>query len=672
MADRTATSVTRPIRVLHLEDNPLDAELVQHKLDAEGLACDILRVDSQQGFESALAQERFDLIISDFNLPNYDGIRALTHAQVVQPETPVIIISGTMGEEEAVRCLHIGATDYLLKERLDRLAPAVRRAIHEAEAQRKRKETEDALRQREQSLRENEARTSFALAAAGMGVWEIVSGTNRLTWSSTMASVFGLSPEHTPTTSEEFFRLVHPDDRDEVERSASRALRGETASYMGEFRTLWPDGSLHWVDGRAQLSYDADGRPLYLRGVCIDITAKKSLEAQLRQAQRMEAIGQLAGGIAHDFNNLLTVINGIADLDLARARPDSELRRDLQEIRDAGQKAATLTQQLLAFSRRQILQPQVINLNTVVHEMENIVRRVIGEDINLLVIPSERLGSIKADRGQIEQVIANLVLNARDAMPHGGKLTIETQNVDIDPAYARDHNILVDPGAYSVLVVSDDGTGMDDATRRRIFEPFFTTKDPGKGTGLGLSTVYGIVKQSNGFIWVYSEVGAGTSFKVYLPLVEGVVSDDRRSPTVVATHGTETILIVEDLAGLRSLVRRMLESAGYTVLTAASGDQAVLLMENYKDAVQLMVTDVVMPGMSGRKLAERLERTRPGMKVLYMSGYTDDVVVRNGVLEAGMPFLGKPFTAAALLRKVREILDAEPVCRPAVPAELAG
>jgi two-component system cell cycle sensor histidine kinase/response regulator CckA len=329
-----------------------------------------------------------------------------------------------------------------------------------------------------------------------------------------------------------------------------------------------------------------------------------------------------------------------------------------QEIRRAGERAAALTRQLLAFSRKQILQPEVMNLNTVVVEMESLLRRLIGEDIDLVVVPTQSLGNVKADAGQIEQVIVNLAVNARDAMPEGGKLTIEMLNAEIDEQYARLHGVAVKPGPYVMLAISDTGIGMDEVTRAQIFEPFFTTKGPGKGTGLGLSTVYGIVKQSDGFIWASSEVGRGTNFKIYLPQVAEMVGS-KRSPPVASAHGTETILIVEDVGELRLFAKRLLESAGYTVLTAASGEEALQLLEGQEQQVHLVVTDVVMPGMSGRTLAKRSDGTRPGMKVLYMSGYTDDVVVRHGILDKSMPFLGKPFTIAELTQKVREVLDAE-------------
>ncbi|HEY5475942.1 MAG TPA: PAS domain S-box protein [Tepidiformaceae bacterium] len=388
-----------------------------------------------------------------------------------------------------------------------------------------------------------------------------------------------------------------------------------------------------------------------------DITERVQLEAQFRQAQKMESVGQLASGIAHDFNNLLTVINGMSELLLAQVNQDDPMRADVQEISRAGERAATLTRQLLAFSRQQILESRVLDCNMIVSGMESLLGRLLGEDIELVVKLTQGVGRVKVDPEQIEQVLSNLAVNARDAMPQGGQLTIETENVTTDQDYARQHGVAVPPGPYVLLTVSDSGVGMDEATRARIFEPFFTTKGPGKGTGLGLSTVYGVVKQSLGFVWVYSEVGRGTSFKILLPQVTEAAGTDRPEPAVASSTGTETILLAEDNAGLRKLATRVLEPAGYTVLGTASGEEALRLLERHEEPVHLLLSDVVMPGMSGRQLAERIAETRPGMKVLYMSGYTSDTIVRHGVLEARVPFLNKPFTGAALLRKVREVLD---------------
>src|SRR5437588_817846 len=381
-------------------------------------------------------------------------------------------------------------------------------------------------------------------------------------------------------------------------------------------------------------------------------------EEQLRQSQKMDAIGQQAGGVAHDFNNLLTAICGHSELTLKRLAPDDPLHRPLEQIKKSGERAVALTRQLLAFSRKQILQPKIIDLNQIVVDMNKMLQRLIGEDIDLLMGLAADLGKVKADPNQIEQILLNLSINARDAMPRGGRLTIETSNLDLSEEFSHDH-VSVPPGQYVMLAVSDNGCGMDAETQAHIFEPFFTTKEVGKGTGLGLATVYGIVKQSEGTIWQYSEVGRGTAFKIYLPWAEApmkeleVEADDRES-----LQGTETVLLVEDEEVVREMATEILRDAGYHVLEAKHGPEALILGRRHSGAIHLMLTDVVMPQMSGRELAEQLTLLRRDMKVLYMSGYTDDAIVHHGVLEEGTAFIGKPFTPGALTRKVREILDA--------------
>jgi PAS domain S-box-containing protein len=412
------------------------------------------------------------------------------------------------------------------------------------------------------------------------------------------------------------------------------------------------------VSGRAVCN---DERKTAFELFAEDVTERRALEQQLQQSQKMEAIGRLAGGIAHDFNNLLMVISGYSEFLLDRLGPDPALRGPAQEIAGASQRASSLTRQLLAFSRKQMLAPKILDLNGVVTENLKMLTRVIGEDIDLVMVPAPALGAVRADAGQIDQVIMNLAVNARDAMPSGGKLTIETSNVSLDEEYARFHAPLR-PGDYVMLAISDTGLGMDSETQSHIFEPFFTTKGP-KGTGLGLSTVYGIVKQSGGYIWVNSEPGKGTSFKIYLPRIA-----ERAEPAqVVAANesaftepGTETILLAEDEANLRYLARQFLEKQGYKVIEAADGAVAMQIAVAHEGVIHLLLTDVIMPGMNGRELAQRISEIRPQTKVLYMSGYTENVIGHNGTLDAGVRLLQKPFTLRDLKSKVREVLDSTP------------
>jgi signal transduction histidine kinase/TusA-related sulfurtransferase len=388
-----------------------------------------------------------------------------------------------------------------------------------------------------------------------------------------------------------------------------------------------------------------------------EVTERNNLEEQFIQAQKMEAIGTLTGGIAHDFNNLLTTIIGNADMALMAAGKDDPLREDLEEIKAAGNRAAAMTRQLLAFSRKQVIQPCVLCLNEVVIGLEKMLGRLIGEDMNLKAIQESALWNVEADPGQMEQVIVNLVINARDAMPRGGNLTIETANVDLDEAYFNGHGVKKMPGSYVMLAISDTGIGMDEETRSRIFDPFFTTKEKGKGTGLGLSTVYGIVKQSEGYIWAYSEPGQGTTFKVCLPKVEKDVVLVEKA-TIDTMEGSETVLVVEDDDSVRKMTRKILQRFGYEVLDARDGEEALKVIKEYEGPIQLMLTDVVMPGMSGRDLSDSMQALRPEVKVIYMSGYTDDAIGHHGVIDPGVNFIEKPFTPESIARKVREVLEA--------------
>jgi signal transduction histidine kinase len=520
--------VKPPLRLLLLEDNPVDADLITATMTEGGLLCQSHRVDTRQDFVAALKEEQIDLILADYSIPGFDGFTALTLARQHRPEVPFMFVSATIGEDLAIDAMHQGATDYILKQRLGRLVPSVQRALREVEQRAERQRAEDALEQSEK---------------------------------------------------------------------------------------------------------------------------------QFRQAQKMEAVGRLAGGIAHDFNNLLTVIMGYSQVLSTELGPDHPLRSKIEETQKAGERAAGLIRQLLAFSRKQSMDPKVLSLNTVVTNLESMLRRLIGEDIRLVTKLDPGNGHVRADQAQLEQVLMNLVVNARDAMPKGGILTVETAQVELTRSPVH-HLRPLAPGPYVKLSVSDTGCGMDRQTQSHIFEPFFTTKEEGKGSGLGLSTVFGIVTQCGGGIDVASRVGHGTKFDVYLPSVEsGVLTATLPQDVGEPKRGTETILLVEDDPSVRNLVRDELRKLGYRVLEAKNGVEACLVATQQTGALDLLLTDVVMPGMGGRELAQHLSVIKPDLKILFISGYIDDVGLHAGHEEGSSSFLQKPFTPEALARAVRELLD---------------
>jgi two-component system, cell cycle sensor histidine kinase and response regulator CckA len=881
----------RPIHVLLVEDDPNDAELIIRELQRTGFDPQWQRVDTEADYLDHLTDD-VELILSDYSMPQFDGLRALNLLKQRGFDLPFIIISGTIGEVVAVEAMHAGAHDYMMKNNLARLGPAIMRELFEIENRRARRRVETALRESEDRYRDlvehshdlicthdlegrilsvNRAavdllgydmesllnahirdilfpavrhqfddyiaelkKTGIAKGlltirtkAGEKRIWEytntlrtdgvaapIVRGRAhdvteqrrteqalkdseselRALFAAMTDVILVLDAEgrylkivsadptnlykppveligktlhdvlpkqqadhflthiHKTIDSEQMHRLeysmqigdaevwfdgsISPMSKNSVlwiarditeRKQAVDALRKAEEKYRGIFENAvegifqsTPDGifisanpsmarllgfaspeeliasrrnihTQHYVDPncRAELEQrlaeedvaagveceiyrkdgskiwsienirairDSSGAVVYYEGSIEDITDRKALEEQLRQAQKMEAIGQLAGGVAHDFNNLLTAIIGYSELAIMEVPADSRLQFNIKEIKMAGERAASLTRQLLAFSRKQVLQPKVLALNVVVSEMGKMLRRLIGENIDLQIKLQPELGSIKADPGQIEQVIMNLVVNARDAMPGGGELTIETQNVYFDEENARQH-IAISPGPYVMLTVSDIGTGMDEQTQKRIFEPFFTTKETGKGTGLGLSTVYGIIRQSGGNISVASRVGRGTAFKVYLPRIDGGAQRKEVVESTASLRGSETILLAEDEAIVREITLKVLQDYGYNVLAAANGDAALLIGEHFSGPIQLLLSDVVMPKMGGHELADRLMPLRPEMKVLYMSGYTDSAIVHQGVLNEGIQYVQKPFTPASLVRRVREVLD---------------
>ena len=799
------------IRILMVEDDPQDAALAEREVRRTDIFCTFRRVESRDGMVEALREFTPDVIITDHSLPAFSARDVLQVAQQRSPGTPVIIVSGRLGDEPAVQYLQAGAVDYIVKDHLHRLGPAVLRALdtkHSREAQARAHQLQAATYRIAQvamstpGLQDllpavhlivgelmpaenfyialydaasdllsfpyvvDEHDTDFSSKKPGKGLTEYVLRTGQallvtpevqaeleqrgevnlvgapsIDWLGVPLKIGDrtigvlVAQTYAPRVrygerEKEILQFVSTQVAMAIERGRADAeLRGSEArlkaiidaaldavitmdgdglvrswSLQAERVFGWPAaeavgrrlsttivppryrdaherGLAHFhasgegpvLNQRIEITgLCRDGReipveltitPVRVEGAWLfsafvrDISERKLLEAQFRQAQKMEAVGRLAGGIAHDFNNLLTAITGYADLALEDLRKDDPMRQDVEEILRAAHRAAALTRQLLAFSRQQVLAPRVLNLNDVVQSAEKMLRRLLGEDIELEAVLAPDLGRLKADAGQLEQVIVNLAVNAGDAMPTGGKLTIETADAEMPETRVRELTT-VPAGRYVMLAISDSGTGMDEETKARIFEPFFTTKEQGKGTGLGLATVYGIVKQSGGFIWVYSEPGHGTTFKIYLPRVEDAA--DAPAPPVgpvEVPRGTETVLVVEDEEAVRALARTALTRKGYHVLEAANGGEALLLCESEPMLIHLLVTDVVMPGLSGADLAQRLALLRPGMKVLFISGYMDRAAARHGKMQPGAAYLEKPFTLDALARKVREVLD---------------
>jgi PAS domain S-box-containing protein len=492
------------------------------------------------------------------------------------------------------------------------------------------------------------------------GIWEMEVPSFKITFvSNQMEAILGFPMEKWLQETDFWVQHVHPEDRADVIVRCRKAI-AEGRDYSFRYRALAANGKTIWLQDIVRVVRDDHGRIRQLRGVMVDVTEHQQLEEEFRQAQKMEAVGRLAGGVAHDFNNLLTIISGYAQLAQDVLGTDHAVRPYTDEILKAGDRASALVRRFLAFTRRQSMEPQVLDLNNVVKGTDKMVRRLIGEDIEIVTELAPELGMIRSDPAQLEQVIVNLAVNARDAMPNGGRLIIETANVDLDQSYAGAHPSVAS-GSYVMLAVSDTGSGMDAHTRERIFEPFFTTKEKGKGTGLGLATVYGIIKQSEGNIWVYSELGVGTTFKIYLPRV--IASVETPQPVIIPAsnpQGSETILLVEDEESIRLLVLGILRSRGYTVLEAGRPLDALEISRTFDRPIHLLFTDVIMPQMSGREVAEQISAARPDTKVLYMSGYTDQAIAHHGVLNPGVPFLQKPFTPEALAQKVREVLDMIP------------
>jgi len=633
----------KPLRVLMVEDSEDDALLVLRELRAAGYDLTHARVDTAAALEAALDRHPWDLVIGDYSMPHFSGTAALAMLRQRGLDVPYICVSGTITEELAVAAMKAGAHDYVTKGQLKRLLPAIERELREAQGR--------------ATLRATEASFATLVEHAPVGIYRSSPEGRFLSVNAAVVRMLGYE------TAAEVLNLDMA--RDVYADAAERQRLVERDTYSDRqydnVEATWKrrDDRLLTVQLSVRAVRNAAGRVDYYETFVRDVTDQRRLQQQVLQSQKMEAVGRLAGGVAHDFNNLLTVITSYSDLLLEDLAPGDAKRDDLEQVRKAADGAAALTRQLLAFSRQQVVEPRVVSLNTVVEGLQKILRRVIGEDIEVTIALAPDLESVRADVGQLEQVLMNLVVNARDAMPTGGRLTVETANVEHDPEYARDREAAA-VRRFAMLAVTDTGCGMDEATKARIFEPFFTTKETGKGTGLGLATVYGIVKQAGGFIWVYSEPGQGTSFKIYLPAVDATAERTTAAATTPAPRGTETVLLVEDAAAVRAVTKQILERQGYTVLEAPDGEVGLRLAQRHRGVIHLLLTDVVMPRVGGRELAEQLTRLRPDVKVLYASGYTDDSVVRHGILESGTAYLQKPFSPESLARKVRDVLDAPP------------
>jgi two-component system cell cycle sensor histidine kinase/response regulator CckA len=631
-----------PLRVLLAEDSEDDAALLVRQLRRNGYRPTWQRIEDPTAMRAALDTSPWDLVISDSSMPQFSAAAALAILQESGLDVPFIIVSGTIGEEAAVAAMRAGASDFLLKNNLARLVPVIERELRDGNVR-------AARRNAEKELLAASDRHRVMFEGNPLPMWVFDSKTNEF------LVVNDAAVRHYGYSREEFAAMKLEDIGPAEDVAAMRERLATPSLDSGVWRHRKKDGSVITVEITAR-KFVLDGRPARLV-VANDVTERRKLEEQLRQSQKMDAIGRLAGGVAHDFNNILSVILSYSEMLLGDLDAGQPMREDIQEIYDAGKRAADLTRQLLMFSRQQVLEPRVLDLNEVLGGMDRMLRRILGADVDLASVPSKPLGSVRVDPGSMEQIIMNLAVNARDAMPTGGKLTIETADVMLDEAYANDH-VDAKAGPHVMVAVSDTGMGMDRATQARIFEPFFTTKDKSKGTGLGLSTVFGIVQQSEGSIWVYSEPGQGTTFKVYLPRVDAEADSLRSMRSAAIVGGTETILLVEDDDQVRAVSRGLLQKYGYHVIEARNAVDALQHLESESTAIDLLLTDVVMPQMSGPELARRARTLRPSLRVLCMSGYTDDSIVRHGVLESRVAYLQKPFTPETLTRKVRDVLEA--------------
>ncbi len=647
-----------PIRILILEDNPADYELVEHAIRKAGLDVAVRRAENREQFVQSLDEFDPHLVISDFHLPSFDAFSALQIVRATRPMLPFILCTGTLGDEVAVEIIKGGATDYVLKTRLARLAPAVNRAMQEVEDRLERERVQN-------ELDKSERRYSllFANMPLGMAHQEIVIDEHGQPCDFIFRDVNDVFEELVGLKRADILGCRATDvvpafkttRRELIAEFGRVALNNEVLRFEEYFENM-----RRWYN----MTVYSTQKGFFIT-LIQDITAQRRAEDELRrseqqllQAQKMEAMGRLAGGVAHDFNNILTVISGRADVLLAKPELGHLVHDNVAEIQDAAARAAALTRQLLAFSRKQVAHPTKIDLNAIITNLLKMLKRLVSEDVRLETQLLPNLGATKADVGQVEQVIMNLVVNARDAMPNGGTLTIKTYELELhegegaNPADAQ-------PGSYIALAVSDTGCGIGDQDLPHIFEPFFTTKGPEKGTGLGLSTVLGMVREAKGCARVHSQVGIGTTFEILLPHTGAAIQDGPHENASAKTEaGHETILVVEDEDTVRNIVRIILSQQGYRVFDVSSSTEALTLAAEHHGAIHLLLTDVVMPDMNGRKLVDQFERLYPQTRILFMSGYPDDTALVERIVASEASFIQKPFAIEDLLEKVREVLDA--------------
>jgi signal transduction histidine kinase/DNA-binding response OmpR family regulator len=640
--------MTEPLNILHIEDRYADFLMVERHLRQNDLSARCSRVDSFEGLKEAIDRESWDLVLADYSVPQLNFQDSLDLILTTRPDLPVILVTGTVGEEKAVELLKLGVCDFVLKENLTRLVPAIQRSLKE-------KKDIEELRHVEARLRASEAKTRSIIENIGIGVTLISSKMEVLEMNHLMREWFpgvDLDQRHT------CYRVFIDPQREAVcDNCPTQKTLQDGLVHEHTMQTPQAGGARNYRIVSSPI-LNASGEVKAAIEMIEDITEKLSLEAQLRQAQKMEAVGKLAGGVAHDFNNILSAIIGNSHLLLDQVKDNDHAKCYVEEIMKASERAAVLTQSLLAFSRKQPVTLAVIDLNEVIKGNEAFLRRLIREDIELKINCTGEPLTVLADRGQIEQVIMNLVSNARDAMPNGGKLSIETRPVTLDHEFVETHGY-GQAGAYSLLSVSDSGFGMDKETQSRIFEPFFTTKEQGKGTGLGLSMAYGIVKKHDGFINVYSEPGTGTIFTIYLPRVQATAQVDKIEIKEVAPllGGTETILVGEDDAALLKLSTKVLKHYGYRVIEAVDGQDAVDKFVEYGDSIDLVILDAIMPKKNGKVACDEMKILRPDLKVIFTSGYARDIFEENNTFDENTDFINKPYSPNKLVALVREMLD---------------